>query len=144
MSAMTWRPVLCQVVLCLMALAITCGCDRGRQPTVAEEAAAAAGRGLDRATKERTLGALEALRVALSRYAIDHDGEAPRGASLNDLSAALVPAYMPRLQTTDAWGHEYSYYSSGVSYTVSSPGPDGRAGTQDDITLADGAIAGAE
>jgi hypothetical protein len=133
-----------QLVVLAVICMIPCGCDRGRKPTVAEEAAAAAGRGLDRATRERTLGALESLRVALSRYAIDHDGESPAGSSIEDLSAALVPQYLPRLQATDPWGQSFAYSSSGKSYTVSSSGPDGRAGTEDDITLADGAITGSE
>jgi hypothetical protein len=111
---------------------------------VAEQAAAAAGRGINRATRERVLGELESLRVALSRYAIDHDGETPTGSSIADLAAALVPQYLPRLDAADPWGQSFSYSSDGKSYSVTSSGADLRAGTGDDITLADGAISGNE
>ena len=117
-------------------------CDRGREPTTAEEAAAAAGRGLDKASKERTLNRLEQLRVALTRYAIDHDGSAPEGSSLAAISAELSPRYLPRLDADDAWGATMTYSSNGHSYSVVSAGPDGATGTDDDLSLRDGVISG--
>lgn len=117
-------------------------CDRGREPSTAEEAAAAAGRGLDKAARERTLNRLEQLRTALTQYAIDHDGSAPEGSSLAAISAELSPRYLPRLEADDAWGATMTYSSNGRSYSIVSAGPDGATGTEDDLSLRDGAIFG--
>ncbi len=116
-------------------------CRGDREPSAAEEAVAAASRGLDSASRERTLNRLEQLRTALSRYAIDHGGAYPEGFSLDGIGADLSP-YLPLLLSVDAWGHTMTYTSDGSSYTIVSPGPDGREGTGDDITMRDGAIDG--
>jgi len=134
------RAVACAVVSlsCLVAT----GCGGGDDPGVAERAAAAAVRGVDRARKDRTVNRLEQIRLALDRYAIDHDGTLPAGGSLEAAAAALVPTYTPRLDVTDAWGATLTYSSDGRSYTVASPGEDGRTGSDDDVVLRDGAITG--
>jgi hypothetical protein len=120
-------------------LLIACGCGMGQEPSVGEKAAAAAVRGVDRAKTERTLGHLEAIRFAMTRYQIDQGGY-PEGGSFDALAGALTPRYMPRVEPRDAWGHSYSYSSDGSTYTVSSPGEDGAAGTEDDVTLSDGVV----
>lgn len=103
---------------------------------------AAAARGIDRAKKERTLGRLESLRAALTRYAIDHDGTLPEGSSLAAVSGELCPLYLPILEAEDAWGTTMTYSSDGRTYSVVSAGPDMSSGTGDDVTLRDGAITG--
>ncbi|MGH9869235.1 MAG: type II secretion system protein GspG [Candidatus Polarisedimenticolia bacterium] len=127
------------LVLSLIALSPALGCRSG-EPSSAEQAAAAAVGGLDRARRERTMDRLEQLRTALSRYAIDHDGTVPEGSSLAGVSAELSPHYLPLLQAEDAWGNTMSYASDGRSYSVVSAGPDGETGTPDDIALRDGAV----
>ena len=129
------------MVIVAMTVLFPAACGGAREPSVAEEAAAAAGRGLDRASKERTLNRLEQFRVALSRYAIDNNGAYPEGFSLGDISGALSP-YQPVVLTQDAWGNTLTYTSDGSSYSIVSAGPDGLSGTGDDITLQDGAIDG--
>ena len=114
-------------------------CRSGERST-AEQAAAAAVGGLDRARRERTVDRLEQLRTALVRYALDHDGLVPEGSSLAGVSAELSPQYLPLLQAEDAWGNTMSYASDGRSYSVVSAGPDGETGTPDDISLRDGAV----
>jgi hypothetical protein len=127
------------IVPIMMTAALTlAACDRGREPSVAEEAVAAAARGIDRASSERTLNRLEQLRLALDRYAADNSGY-PAGSSLAAIAGDLSP-YLKPLQETDAWGNVMSYSSDGRSYTVVSGGPDGRAGTEDDYVLNDGSI----
>ncbi|HET9480156.1 MAG TPA: type II secretion system protein GspG [Candidatus Polarisedimenticolia bacterium] len=139
------RPALIRVVpaimLCFLG-PVAGGCGRGSEPTVAEDAAAAAARGLDRARNERTLNRLEQLRTALARYAIDHDGSFPEGSSLGSVSAELAPRYLPILEAEDAWGNTMTYASDGRTYSVVSAGPDGVSGSEDDIALRDGAVAG--
>jgi len=118
-------------------------CGRGNEPSVAEEAAAAAVRGVDRARHERTLNRLEQFRTALARYAIDHEGSLPEGSSLAGITTQLSPRYLPLMEPQDAWGGVMSYSSDGRTYAIVSAGPDGRMGSGDDVTLRDGAIAGA-
>lgn len=130
----------------LVAIAMLAGllaasaCDRGGEPSVAEEAVAAAARGIDRASSERTLNRLEQLRLALDRYNLDHGGY-PTGGSLGAIAGDLS-VYLGTLQDTDAWGNMMSYRSDGRSYTIVSSGQDGSVGTGDDIVLSDGSITG--
>ena len=127
----------------LLALCLSpAACDRGKEPSTAEEAAAAAARGLDRARKERTLNRLENLRTALTRYAIDHEGSLPEGSSLAAISGELSPLYLPILEADDAWGTTMTYSSDGRTYSIVSAGPDMASGTEDDITLRDGSVSG--
>ena len=137
-STSTPRAIHC-FLLCWVCTLAVAGCGVTEEPTVGEKAAAAAVRGVDRAKTERTLGHLEGLRFALTRYQIDH-GRFPAGASLDALASALTPGYMPRVEPRDAWGNAYTYSSDGQSYTVSSVGEDGAAGTSDDVLLSDGVI----
>ncbi len=129
------------MTMALLLAALLPACGRGDDPSVAEEAAAAAARGVDQAKQERTLGRLEALRGALERYRIDH-GSYPAGGSLDAIGPALSPLYLPRLESLDAWGNPMSYAATDDSYTVISAGDDGRAGTPDDLVMRDGAISG--
>jgi hypothetical protein len=126
------------VVACL----VSGGCDRGKQASTVERAVAGAGRGLDKAHRERTLGKLESLRVAFTRYSIDHDGVFPEGSSLAAISAELSPRYLTLLEADDAWGNTMTYASDGRTYSIVSSGPDGVSGTADDLTLRDGNISG--
>lgn len=135
------RPVFTTAAALPVMLALLTGCDAGKEPSVAEEAAAAAVRGVDRARSERTMNRLETLRTALDRFSIDH-GSYPAASSLSQITAELVPVYVPRIDIQDAWGHSMTYSSDGSTYTVISPGGDGRAGTADDVVLSDGVITG--
>lgn len=126
------------LALCLPSAA----CDRGKEPSTAEKAVAAAARGLDRARNERTLNRLENLRTALMRYAIDHDGAIPQGSSLAAIRGDLSPAYLPMLEAQDDWGTTMTCSSDGRTYSIVSAGPDMVFGTGDDIVLSDGAIKG--
>jgi hypothetical protein len=131
------RLALVAAILPLAALLSAC---RSNEPSTAERAVAAAGAGLGKAMRERTVDRLEQLRTALTRYAIDHDGSVPQGSSLADISAELSPRYLPLLQAEDAWGATMTYASDGRSYSIVSAGPDGETGTPDDIALRDGAM----
>jgi hypothetical protein len=140
---MVERPIVLRALMLLAALALwlpSAACDRGKEPSTAEKAVAAAARGLDRARKERTLNRLENLRNALTRYGIDHDGAVPEGSSLAAIDGELSPRYLPMLEAQDAWGTTMTCSSDGRAYSIVSAGPDTVFGTADDIVLSDGSI----
>lgn len=131
------------LTVAMMALVGLHGCGWGEdKKSSAEEVVEAAAERLDRARGERTLNRLEQLRLAMSRYAIDHDGSFPEGSSLAGISGELAPRYMPLLEAEDAWGNTMTYASDGRGYSIVSIGPDGVSGTDDDIALRDGAVTG--
>lgn len=84
-----------------------------------------------------TRGTMENVGKALASYALDHGGY-PAGHSIEDASRALVPAFLPSPVTVDAWGQTFAYDSNGGSFTLTSPGADGKVGTADDTILSDG------
>lgn len=86
-----------------------------------------------------TRGTMEALARALQAYSVDHGGY-PVGGTLPDAIRALTPAYGSTPVTTDAWGNELLYESTGHSYTLTSPGADGRPGSPDDVVITDGQV----
>ncbi len=56
-------------------------------------------------------------------------------ADLPDPSKWGPEPYTKKAIPKDPWGNEYVYeFSGGSNYKISSPGPDGQLGTQDDIT----------
>ena len=84
-----------------------------------------------------TRGTMENLGKSLTSYAMDRGGYPP-GGSIQEAATALVPAFLPSAVTVDAWGNTFEYRSDGKSYTLTSPGGDGRTGTDDDMVLTDG------
>jgi hypothetical protein len=70
---------------------------------------------------------LRRVGVAIECYAFDerlYPGPSGGVTALDFLSAYLVPAYIGKLLTVDAWGSEYIYWSNGHHYAVVSYGSD--------------------
>lgn len=84
-----------------------------------------------------TRGTMENIAKALTTYSMDRGGY-PRGNAVQEMTAALVPAFLPSAAPVDAWGNEFVYRSDGGSYTLTSPGADGRVGDADDMVMTDG------
>jgi len=79
---------------------------------------------------------LEACQVATGGYPV-----------LDDLVGLreLVPDYYPAEGSMeDAWGSAFRYRLQGDDYTVTSTGPDGEAGSRDDIILITGSFVGTD
>jgi len=79
---------------------------------------------------------LEACYVATGSYPL-----------LDDLVGLreLVPEYYPEEGSMeDAWGSAFRYRLQGDDYTVTSTGPDGEAGSRDDIILITGSFVGTD
>jgi general secretion pathway protein G len=102
-----------------------------------ERAATEALRSLDRGKVTGTRGNMEAIARALQAYALDHSGY-PVDGTFGEAVERLVPAHLRAPIHTDAWGHPFTYRSDGGSFTLASPGPDGRPGTDDDVVMVDG------
>ena len=103
-----------------------------------------AGRSED-ARKQAAVTQISAFKTALGTFGVDN-GFYPKGqGGLMDLIKLPRDAqswHGPYLDTDsvpkDPWQHDYIYVCPGKhnasSYDISSPGPDGQAGTDDDIT----------
>ena len=50
--------------------------------------------------------------------------------------------YMTQVPEKDAWDNDYSYDSTGTTYTLTSPGMDGFSGNGDDIIISNGIFTG--
>jgi len=111
---------------------LTFGCGHA-----GEQAAGEVLHALDQGKIVGTKGTMETLGRALAAYSVDRGGY-PQGASVQQATAALVPAFLPSAVTTDAWGNVLVYESAGASFTLTSPGADGRTGTADDLVMTDG------
>ena len=84
-----------------------------------------------------TRTSIKAIETAIDTYEVDN-GIYPqslqnlitKGNENNWNGPYLKDGRMP----TDAWGNEFSYSGQGDTYKLSSAGPDGQAGSADDIT----------
>jgi len=94
-------------------------------------------RALDQGKVTGTRGTMQTFATALSAYSVDRGGY-PAAGSVQEAVAALSPAFLRAPMTVDAWGGALDYRSNGQSYTLTSPGQDGRLGTDDDIVMVDG------
>ena len=74
-------------------------------------------------------GDIASYNTAIDLYALDHNDKLPAG--LQDLTAKRK--YVKELNK-DPWGNDYVYKPTGSTYTVTSSGPDGAPGTEDDVT----------
>jgi general secretion pathway protein G len=87
-----------------------------------------AGRAED-ARKRAAKGDISSYTTAIDLYALDHNDKVP--GSLQDLVSGKRQ-YVRELNK-DPWGNEYIYKAQGSKYEVFSAGPDGQAGSPDDI-----------
>jgi len=124
------RPV--WFTLLIVALLVAPACGRA-----GEKAAQDVLHAIDQGKVIGTRGTMENIGKALTTYAMDRGGY-PRGSSIQEATAALVPAFLPSATTVDAWGNTLDYRSDTQSFTLTSPGADGRIGNADDMVLTDG------
>lgn len=118
--------------LAAIVVAMTIGCGNPQN-----EYAHQVLRALDQGKVTGTRGTMQTFATALSAYSVDRGGY-PAAASVQEAAAALSPAFLRSPMTVDAWGGTLDYRSDGQSYTLTSPGQDGRVGTDDDIVMLDG------
>ncbi len=94
-------------------------------------------RAIDQGKVMGTKGTMETVATALRNYSIDRGGY-PKGNSMQEATAALMPAFLTAPVGPDAWGNPFSYSSDGASFTLAAPGQDGVLGTADDVVMVDG------
>ena len=93
-----------------------------------------AGRGTE-ARIVRTQADLSVYQRAVEAYALEHNDQYPK--SLNDLSGG-EKEYITKIKN-DPWGQPYIFRFPGkkAKYDLMSRGPDGREGTEDDVSVWD-------
>ena len=81
---------------------------------------------------------ISSFKQALDSYEVD-TGAYPKGGNLGELVSSNVQGwkgpYLDKIPA-DPWGNNYTYDYPGKhgTYDLMSPGPDGRAGNDDDVT----------
>jgi hypothetical protein len=95
-------------------------------------------RALNSEKTARARAELESIATALESYRRE------RGFYLESKSeAALIdnlnPRYLARVIRVDPWHQPYEYEGARTSFVLRSNGPDGKPGTDDDVTVASGA-----
>lgn len=126
------RAIIPTLVLPGLALILAPGCG-GKKDEYAHQLLHA----IDQGKVMGTRGTMETFGTALNAYMVDRGGY-PAVATIQEAAAALTPAFLRSPVTLDAWGFTLDYRSDGGSYTLTSPGADGRLGTEDDVVLVDG------
>jgi len=117
--------------LILVAFLSAAGCGR-----VGENAAHEVLHAIDQGKITGTKGNMETLARAIEASALDRGGY-PQGSSIDQAISVLVPTYLRGAVTMDAWGNTFLYQSDGRSFTLTSPGADGSAGSADDVVMTD-------
>ena len=85
----------------------------------------------------RTSADLRTLATALEAYRRDN-GSYVQAATCSALLDNLSPKYLGSVIRLDAWSREFDYKGETGSYRLASLGPDGKAGTGDDIVFENG------
>jgi type II secretion system (T2SS) protein G len=125
-------PVRTMIPVLAAALLVSGACGRS-----GEKAAQDVLHAIDQGKIMGTRGTMENIGKALTTFSMDRGGY-PQGNGIQEMTAALVPAFLPSAAPVDAWGNSFVYRSDGRNYTLTSPGADGRTGDADDMVMTDG------
>lgn len=87
----------------------------------------------------RTSADLRTLATALEAYRREH-GSYVQARTCSALLDNLSPKYLGSVIRLDAWSREFAYKGESGSYRLASLGPDGKAGTGDDIIFENGRL----
>ena len=88
----------------------------------------------EEARRQATRTSIGAIEQAVQIFAMRHNGKLPD--SLDELTAGTddAPGLLKEGALNDSWGTPFGYTKQGKRFKVSSGGPDGEIGTEDDIT----------
>lgn len=83
---------------------------------------------------KRTRDLLTALTDAIERYQKEH-GYYPKAKDISQLTDLLAPRYMNLVYREDLWKRPLLYLPTPDGYSITSAGPDGRLGNEDDLKV---------
>ncbi len=83
---------------------------------------------------KRTRDRLTALTDAIEQYRKEH-GYNPRASDIFQLSDLLSPKYINPAYREDLWQNPLRYLATTNGYSITSAGPDGRLGNEDDLKV---------
>lgn len=88
----------------------------------------------EEARRQATRTSIGAIEQAVQIFAMRHNGKLPD--SLDELTAGTddAPGLLKEGALNDSWGTPFGYTKQGKKFKVSSAGPDGELGTEDDLT----------
>jgi general secretion pathway protein G len=88
----------------------------------------------EEARRQATRTSITAIEQAVQIFAMRHNGKLPD--SIEELTAGTddAPGLLKEGALNDSWGTPFGYTKQGKKFKVSSAGPDGELGTEDDLT----------
>ena len=88
----------------------------------------------EEARRQATRTSITAIEQAVQIFAMRHNGKLPD--SLEELTTGTddAPGLLKEGAMNDSWGTPFGYTKQGKKFKVSSAGPDGEMGTEDDLT----------
>lgn len=88
----------------------------------------------EEARRQATRTSIGAIEQAVQIFAMRHNGKLPD--TLEELTAGTddAPGLLKEGALNDSWGTPFGYTKQGKKFKVSSAGPDGEMGTEDDLT----------
>ncbi len=88
----------------------------------------------EEARRQATRTSIGAIEQAVQIFAMRHNGKLPD--TLEELTAGTddAPGLLKEGALNDSWGTPFGYTKTGKKFKVSSAGPDGEMGTEDDLT----------
>lgn len=81
-----------------------------------------------------TRGSIATIEQAVQIFAMKHNGKLPD--SLDELTQGTddAPGLLREAALVDVWGTPFGYSKQGKNFKITSAGPDGEMGTEDDLT----------
>ena len=88
----------------------------------------------EEARRQATRTSITAIEQSVQIFAMRHNGKLPD--SLEELTQGTddAPGLLKEGAINDSWGTPFTYTKTGKKFKIVSAGPDGEAGTADDIT----------
>ncbi len=81
-----------------------------------------------------TRGSIGTIEQAVQIFAMKHNGKLPDALEELTQGTDSEPGLLRAGAITDSWGTQFGYVKQGKKFTITSAGPDGEMGTDDDIT----------
>ena len=84
---------------------------------------------IQKSRQKATMEDMRTIVTGIESYTTDWD-QPPQTTDIAQLSSVLVPFYVKKVKTTDAWGHSFTYTYDTDHYSLISRGKDGKEGEE--------------